>query len=82
MPLMKPDTTVNGTNDMSDPRRSTPNKTCSNPPIMTTAKATSGLCEYSINTAAMTTVMGPVEPDIWLDVPPNSDAKKPMNMAP
>ena len=38
--------------------------------------------EWTVTITAMATLMGPVGPDIWERVPPNTAAKKPTAMAP
>jgi len=82
MPLMKPEITGNGIRLTNRPSFSTPNRICSRPPSMTTVKAIAGLPAYWVTIAAMTTVMGPVGPEICDGVPPNTEAKNPMAMAP
>jgi len=56
---------------------STPNRICSRPATTTTVKAMAGWWANSMMMVAMTTVMGPVGPDTWEGVPPNTAAVKP-----
>ena len=82
MPLMKPEITGKGTKVTKRPRRRAPKTICSMPPMITTVKAIAGCSANCITTAVMTTVIGPVGPETWAGVPPNTAAKKPTKMAP
>ena len=47
------------------------------PPSTTTANASARVDACVVITTAIATVMGPVGPEIWERVPPNTDAKNP-----
>ena len=49
---------------------------------MTIVNAPARLSAWLATMTAMTTAMGPVGPDIWERVPPNTAAKKPTAIAP
>ncbi len=52
------------------------------PASITTVNATDGSAAKRVSTTAITTVIGPVGPVIWLGVPPKTVAKKPVKIAP
>ena len=87
MPLMKPEMTGYGTMTMYLPSLDRPNAICMQPPRKTVVKASARPCSGSSAidsaiTLVMTTVIGPVGPEIWLGVPPKTAAKKPTMIAP
>ena len=50
--------------------------------MMTMVNAAARLSAWRVTTTAIATAMGPVGPEIWERVPPNTAAKKPTAMAP
>ena len=60
--------------------RSTPSSTWMNPPRTTTVRASGRVDAWLAMMTAMAIVIGPVGPEIWDLVPPNTAAKNPIAM--
>ena len=82
MPDMKPEITEYGVNAMNRPMPTTPSSTWKRPAMMTMVNAAARLSAWRVTTTAIATAMGPVGPEIWERVPPNTAAKNPTAIAP
>ena len=82
MPDMNPDMTEYGVKATKRPTLITPRSTWISPAMMTIVNALARLsaCVATITATAM--AIGPVGPEIWERVPPNTAAKKPTAIAP
>ena len=82
MPDMNPEITEYGVKAMNRPMPTRPSSTWKSPAMMTMVNAAARLSAWRVTTTAIATAMGPVGPEIWERVPPNTAAKKPTAMAP
>ena len=82
MPDMNPEITEYGVKDTRRPIRITPRRIWVRPAMMTMVNAWARLSAFRVTMTAIATAIGPVGPDIWDLVRPNTAAKKPTAMAP